>query len=124
MKARRWLARLAILFMIASVVILAAFSGRQGIWLILTGIAGACLEVAGGYWFLANRGFLRWSSLTLALAVPVGLIALYASRQMLRVSLVSMAALLLAIIVARSAMGTATPGGAPRSQRPGLSAHS
>ena len=111
MTGQRWLARLAILMVIASLVILIVFSGQHGhgIGLILAGVAGACLIVAGGYWFLAHRGVLRWAALALVVLVPIALIVLYLSQHLLWVALVSVAVLLLALVTGRAAMGTNAP---------------
>jgi diacylglycerol kinase family enzyme len=105
---QRWLARLAILLVIAALVVLIVFSGEHGLGvaLVLAGVAGACLIVAGGYWFLAHRGVLRWAALALVVLVPIALIVLYLSRHVLWVALVSVAMLLLALVTGRVAMGT------------------
>jgi diacylglycerol kinase family enzyme len=101
------LARLAFLLIIAAVVILVVFSSGHSIGLIVAGVIALCLMIAFGYWFLAHRGVLRWVSLSLAVAVPVALIVVYATRHLLWVAIVAVAALLLALLAARAAMGTA-----------------
>ncbi|HEX9030624.1 MAG TPA: diacylglycerol kinase family protein, partial [Streptosporangiaceae bacterium] len=68
---------------------------------------------AGGYWFLANRGLVRWAALLCTIAVPVALIVVYATRHLLWVAIVSVAALVLALLAAREAMGTAGRGAVP-----------
>jgi diacylglycerol kinase family enzyme len=110
---QRWLARLSILLMIAAVVILVVFATGHSIGLIVSGVIALCLMVAGGYWFLANRGVLRWAALALAVLVPIALIVVYASRHLLWVALVTVAALLLALGAAQAAMGTVVPRAAP-----------
>jgi diacylglycerol kinase family enzyme len=107
MTRQRWLARLAFLLMVAAVVILVVFASGHSIGLIVSGVIGLCLMIAFGYWFLAYRGVLRWASLALAVAVPVALIVVYATRHLLWVALVAVGALLLALLAARAAMGTA-----------------
>jgi diacylglycerol kinase family enzyme len=107
MTRQRWLARLAFLLMVAAVVILVVFASGHSIGLIVSGVIGLCLMIAFGYWFLAYRGVLRWASLVLAVAVPVALIVVYATRHLLWVALVAVGALLLALLAARAAMGTA-----------------
>src|SRR6266568_1871034 len=106
---QRWLARLSILLMIAPLILLIVFSGEHGhgIGLVVTGVVGACLMVAAGYWFLVNRGAARWAAFTLGILVPVALIWAYATRRLLWVAIVSVALLLAALISARAAMGTA-----------------
>jgi diacylglycerol kinase family enzyme len=107
MTGQRWLARLAFLLMVAAVVILVVFASGHSIALIVSGVIGLCLMIAFGYWFLAYRGVLRWASLVLAVAVPVALIVVYATRHLLWVAVVAVAALLLGLVAARAAMGTA-----------------
>lgn len=113
MTRRRWLARLSFLLVIAAVVILVVFTGGHSIALIASGVIALCLMVAGGYWFLANRGLVRWAALLCTIAVPVALIVVYATRHLLWVAIVSVAALLLALLAAREAMGTAGRGAVP-----------
>jgi diacylglycerol kinase family enzyme len=99
--------------MIAAVVILIVFATGHSIGLIVSGVLALCLMVAGGYWFLANRGVLRWAALALAVLAPVALIVVYASRHLLWVAVVTVAALLLALGAAMAAMGTAASSAAP-----------
>jgi diacylglycerol kinase family enzyme len=99
--------------MIAAVVILIVFATGHSIGLIVSGVLALCLMVAGGYWFLANRGVLRWAALALAVLAPVALIVVYASRHLLWVAVVTVAALLLALGAATAAMGTAASSAAP-----------
>ena len=109
MTGQRWLARLAFLLMIAALVILIVFASGHSIGLIFSGVIALGLMIAFGYWFLATRGVLRWASLVLAVAVPVALIVVYATRHLLWVAIVAVAALLLALLAARAAMGAAEP---------------
>jgi diacylglycerol kinase family enzyme len=121
MAGQRWLARLSILLTAGSLAILIAFSDGHGAGLIVGGVAGLCVVLAGAYWFLARRGVVRWVALALAVLAPVGLLALYASRHVLWVAIVSLALLLLAIMTARASMGAATartPAGERRADRP------
>src|SRR5580698_5202422 len=125
MSRLRWLARLSILLIIGAIVVLVVFADRHGIGLILTGVLGACAILAGAYWFLAHRGILRWAGLALAILAPAAIIALAASRNVLWVALVAVAALIAAIACARAAMGTRTHSaarerGADRPERPFL----
>ncbi len=99
--------------MVAAVVILVVFAAGHSIGLIISGVIALCLMMAGGYWFLANRGVLRWAALALTVLVPVALIVVYASRHLLWVALVTVAALLLALGAAHAAMGTAASRATP-----------
>lgn len=110
MTRQRWLARLAILLIVAAVVILVAFAGRRSVGLVITGALGACAMLAGAYWFLANRGVLRWVAFALAVLAPVALIVLYAGRSLLWVATGSVAVLLVGLITASAAMGVTDDG--------------
>lgn len=105
MTGRRWLARLAILLVLAALAVLIAFARGRSIGLILIGALGACAMVAGAYWFLANRGVRRWLALALAVLAPATVITAYALRNLLWVALVGVAALILAAASGRAAMG-------------------
>jgi diacylglycerol kinase family enzyme len=116
-----WLARLSILLMLGAVAVLISFSERHGVGLVITGVIGACAILAGAYWFLANRGVLRWAAFALAVLVPVALIVLYARRHLLWVAILAVAVLLVAIITARASMGSAAvrePTGECQADRP------
>jgi diacylglycerol kinase family enzyme len=112
----RWLARLSILLMLGAVVVLIAGADGHGIGLVISGIAGACVMLAGAYWFLANRGVARWAAGALAVAAPVSLLVFYSSRHVLWAAIVGVALVLLAIGTAGASMGSA-PVSAPAGQR-------
>ena len=59
MRNRRWLARAAFVLVLAAVVLLLAVAGWRSLAMIGLAAIGVCLVLAGGYWFLANRG---WSA--------------------------------------------------------------
>jgi hypothetical protein len=40
--------------------------------------AGACLMLAGGYWFLAHRGVLRWVAFAVVVLAPVTVLVIFA----------------------------------------------
>ena len=116
-----WLARLSILLMLGTAAVLIAFSERRGAGLVITGVIGACAMLAGAYWFLANRGVLRWAAFALAVLVPVALIVLYARRHLLWVAILTVALLLVTIITAQASMGSAAirePTGERQADRP------
>jgi diacylglycerol kinase family enzyme len=112
----RWLARLSILLIVAAVAVLVVFADLRSLVLVAIGAAGACAMLAGAYWFLANRGPLRWLAGALVVLAPAGVITAYALRNLLWVAIGAVAALLLAAITARVAMGRVRQ--APGPQRP------
>src|SRR5665811_1991942 len=107
--------------MAAAVAILIAFAGLRSLGLVIIGGVGACAMLAGAYWFLANRGLLRWLACALAVLAPAAVITAYARRNLLWVAIVAVAALLFAAVSARTAMGRARQAADPgrQAQRPG-----
>ena len=70
LRARGWWAR-ASLGLALAVVVLLAFAGRRGVWLVLLTVAAVAVVLAAGFWFLQQRGVLRWVALALAVGAPV-----------------------------------------------------
>ena len=62
MKTRRWLARASFALMLAAVVLIGV-AGWRSLALVAFAAIGVCAVLAGGYWFLAHRGVLRWIAL-------------------------------------------------------------
>jgi hypothetical protein len=63
-KPRRWVARASFALMFAAVALLLAVAGWRSVTLVVLTAVGVCAVLAGGYWFLANRGGCggsRWS---------------------------------------------------------------
>ncbi len=116
MTKERWLARLSIALAAGAVVVLVVFAGLRSLGLIGFTAAGICLTLAGGYWFLAHRGVVRWAALALAVLAPVGVAAIFARHDVLWVAIVVIAMLLAAGAAARGAMGPANVS-APREHR-------
>jgi hypothetical protein len=56
----RWLARAAFALVLAAAADLVGFADLASLAMVAVGAVGACLMLAGGYWFLAHRGVLRW----------------------------------------------------------------
>jgi diacylglycerol kinase family enzyme len=103
---KRWLARLSLALMLAAVAVLVGFAQGESLALVGIGVLGTCAVVAGGYWFLANRGVLRWLALGLVILAPIAILVLYARDKLLWVALLSIALALLGVVTARVAMGT------------------
>lgn len=122
-RSTRWLARLSLLLWLAAAVVLIGFAGLSSLVMVGIGVAGVCLLVAGGYWFLAHRGVLRWLAVTVVILTPAAMVGLYAWRGLLWVALLSLALAVLGLMAARASLTTGTetaamPGRpAPRPQR-------
>ena len=109
----RWLARLSFLLVIASAAVLIGFAELAGLAMVAIGVVAVCLVVAGGYWFLAHRGILRWMALGLVVLVPIAVLVIFAVNRVIWVALVSIALLLLAVGAARLALKPPAPKGMP-----------
>ena len=124
---RRWLARASFVLILAAVVLVLAVAGwRSSLALIVLAVIGVCAVLAGAYWFLANRGVLRWMALVLVVAAPVVIVVAFARASLLWVAVVAVALMVAAAGTARAALGTggqdaAMPAGpAARPRRPFL----
>ena len=105
-KTRRWLARASFALMLAAVALLLAVAGWRSLALVAFAAIGGCAVVAGGYWFLAHRGVLRWMALALVVAAPVLILVTFAWHHLLWVAIVAVALMVAAAGTARAALGT------------------
>jgi diacylglycerol kinase family enzyme len=120
-RERRWLARAAFALVLAAVVLLLAVAGWRSLTMILLTVIGVCAVLAGGYWFLANRGVVRWLSLILVIGAPVLILVTFALHSLLWVAIVAVVLMLLAAGTGRIALRTdGAPAGLPaaRATRP------
>ena len=118
MTGNRWLARLALLLIAAAIAILIAFAGVQSLALVLIGALGPGVMLAGAYWFLSNKGLVRWLAFALAVLAPAAVIVAYARRDILWVAIAAVVALILALISARAAIGSVVTTPAERPAEP------
>ena len=102
----RWLARASFALMLAAVVLVLAVAGWRSLALVGFAAIGVCAVLAGGYWFLANRGVLRWLALVLVIAAPVLILVTFALHHLVWVAVVAVALMLCAAVAARAALGT------------------
>ena len=109
MKAR-WLARSAFALMLAAVAVLIGFAELGGLAMIVIGVIGAVLLVAGVYTFLAHRGVLRWIAAAVVVLTPVAILVLFALHHLIWVALASVALIVLAGAVGRKALAPAAVG--------------
>ena len=101
---RRWLARAAFAAMVAAVVVILVAEGLIGVTLVVVGLAGAAVMLAGGYWFLAKHGTLRWIGLAVAVVAFVAVVVVFFRRDVVAVALVSLGLLALGGAAARTAL--------------------
>jgi diacylglycerol kinase family enzyme len=106
MRQQRWLARSSFALMAAAAVVLLVFAGWRSLTVILLAVVALCVIVAGAYWFLANRGVVRWIALALVILAPIGVLVLYGLNHLIWVAVLSVALMLLAAGTARLALRT------------------
>jgi diacylglycerol kinase family enzyme len=103
---RRWMARAALVLLLAAIALVLAVAGWRSLTLVAFAAIGACAVLAGAYWFLANRGLLRWIALVLVVAAPVLILVSFARASLLWVAVVAVALMVLAAATARRALTT------------------
>ena len=101
---QRWLARLAVLFAAAAIVLVPVFAELRSLAMLAVGLAGVAISIASAYLFLARRGLLRWLSLAVFALTPLAVIVVYAFYSLIWVAAVSAACWLLAAGTARLAL--------------------
>ena len=104
MRARQWLARASLALVAAAFVVLLAFAGRRGVWLVLLTAGTAAVVVAALFWFLLQRGPLRWLALALAVGAPVAVLAVFAADRLLWVAVLAAVVLTAGIAAAHTAL--------------------
>lgn len=109
MTQRRWLARAAFALMLAAAVVMIGFAGLASLAMVGVGAAGACLLLAGGYWFLAHRGLVRWLAFGLLVLAPIAVLVTFALNHLLWVGIVALVLVVLAIATARLALTPVAP---------------
>jgi diacylglycerol kinase family enzyme len=92
---------------------------RQSLALVLVGLAGLALTMAGVWWALTNKGLIRWLAVAVAVAAPLVVLVLYMGRGLLWVVLVALGLLALAVAAGRAALRRdAIPERMPEHQAP------
>jgi diacylglycerol kinase family enzyme len=103
-RSQRWLARLSFVLAGLAIVSLVLVAGLKSLAMLAIGLAAAVVSLAAAYFFLARRGLWRWLSLTVFIVVPIAVIVVYASRNLLWIAVLSAAVWLLASGTARLAL--------------------
>jgi hypothetical protein len=103
---RRWLARASFALMLAAVALVIAVAGWRSLTLVALAVIGVCAVLAGAYWFLANRGVLRWIALVLMVGAPVLILVTFALHSLLWAAVVAVALMVAAAGTARTALST------------------
>jgi diacylglycerol kinase family enzyme len=104
MTQRRWLARAAFALILAAAAVMIGFAELGSLAMVAVGAVGACLMLAGGYWFLAHRGVARWLAFGVLILAPVAVLVIFALKDVLWVGVVALVLVAAAIISARLAL--------------------
>src|SRR6266487_1887139 len=112
--AGRWLARLAFAAAFSAVAVLDVFGGLKSITALLVGLAGLAVLCAAAWWFLTNRGFVRWLAAILAVAAPVAVLITYIAAGVWWVFAVSAVLGVVAVIAGRAALAGEKHAAGPR----------
>jgi diacylglycerol kinase family enzyme len=104
MRSRRWSARASLGLALLAALVLLTFAGRRGIWLLLLTAAAVVVVIAAGFWFLQQRGVLRWVALALVVGVPAVVLGVLIAARLLWVVVAAMALLAAAVVAARTAL--------------------
>jgi diacylglycerol kinase family enzyme len=100
----RWLARAAFALMLAAAAVMIGFADLGSLAMVAVGAVGACLMLAGGYWFLARRGPVRWLAFGVLIGAPVAVLVIFALHHVLWVGVVAVVLVALAVAAARLAL--------------------
>jgi diacylglycerol kinase family enzyme len=73
--------------------------------LVLVGLAGLALTLAGAWWALSNKGLVRGVAAALAVAAPLTVLVLYTRARLTWVVLLAVGLLVLAVAAGRAALG-------------------
>ena len=103
---QRWLARLALVLALAAVLILLA-GGARSVGVLSVGIVGLAATLAGAWWFLSNRGVVRWLAALIAVAAPITVVTVYIARGLLLEIVLVVVLAALAGAAARAALARA-----------------
>ena len=69
------------------------FRGPAGLAMVVVGAIATCLVGAGGYWFLAHPGVVRWIAFGLVILALIAVLVVFALNHLLWVAVVSVGAL-------------------------------
>jgi diacylglycerol kinase family enzyme len=102
--ARAWWARGSLALLVLAVAVLVALAERRGLWLVLVTAGALAVAVAGGFWFLQQRGVLRWVALAVAVGAPLAVLVLFVVQRLLWAAVLAGVLWGLAILAARTAL--------------------
>jgi diacylglycerol kinase family enzyme len=115
-RRQRWLSRLAFAAALAAVADVLLSGALKSLTALLLGFAGLALICAAAWWFLVNRGIVRWLAGVLLVAVPVALIVVYIAVGLLWEIALSAVLAVAALAAGRAALSTGGSPAKPREQ--------
>src|SRR5688572_1509692 len=104
LQARVWWAWASLGPAVLTAVVLLAFAGRRSARLVLLTAASVLVVGAAGFWFLLQRGVLRWLALALAVGAPLAVLVVFVVAQLLWVAVTAAGLLGAAVVAARTAL--------------------
>jgi diacylglycerol kinase family enzyme len=113
-RGQRWLARLAFAAAVAAVMVLLVSGALKSIAALLLGFAGLAIACAAAWWFLTNRGLLRWITFAVLVAAPVFVIVVYVVAGLLWEIALSVVLAAAAVAAGRAALSSGRGPDKPR----------
>ena len=104
LRSRGWWARASLGLVVLAAAVLLGFAGRRGIWLVLVTVGTVVVVAAAGFWFLQQRGALRWLALALVIGAPLVALALFIAAHLLWVAVLAAGLLLAAVLAGGTAL--------------------
>jgi diacylglycerol kinase family enzyme len=112
-RGQRWLARLAFAAALTAVLVVLLSGALRSVTALLLGFAGLAIICAAAWWFLANRGIVRWLAGVVLAAAPVAVIVVYVAAGLLWEIALSAVLAAAAVAAGRAALRTGRPPAGP-----------
>ncbi len=100
--AQRWLARLALLAALGALVIV-ILGGIRSLSALIACVIGLVVTIAGVWWFMTNRGVVRWLAAVVVVVTPV-LALIYIARRVEWTVIVVVVLAAIAVVAGRAAL--------------------
>ena len=113
-RGQRWLARLAFAAAFAAAAVVLLSGALRSLSALLVGFAGLAIACAAAWWFLANRGVVRWLACAALVAAPVAVIVVYVAAGLLWEITLSVVLAAAAVAAGRAALGSGRTPAKPR----------
>ncbi len=94
-------------------VVLIASAGLRSIGLLVLIVAACAVLLAAGFWFLTNRGVVRWIALVVAVLTPILVVVVFINAGLLLEVLIALGLWLLAVLAGAAALARDVPRAGP-----------